>query len=750
MRGSLGSPIRYCPAGLLKRFPHRFCQASRETLRARDLPKKTFVAAVTKPQQIARFLALASFSSPTYKNGSTTRGAANLSKRIGLSDRIGHGTVCGSYWGDEGVSVKPRLVALSGPLKESIFVLPAGEVSVGRDPQNVLYIDDPSVSRRHCIFTQDESSIKVRDLESRNGTQVNGASVSEQVLKHRDEVSIGDSAFLFLLTEETAEENQYAVEFHDDEPAQTISRIRPDDVLYLQPEKILTQLPATWRLARNLNALLKISRAVHSISELDELQGQILTHIFEVAPAERGAILLDGTGSERFTSVFARNRVAEDSRPVRVSRTIARQVMEQGIAILGNDIPGGKDFAKVESLIEQRVTSLLCVPMRIFQRVIGCIYLDSTDPLRRFDEDHLQLVTAIAGISSVALENARRLQWLEAENQRLTSEMNFDRSMLGESPKMKEVFQFLARVAPTDSTVLIGGESGTGKELAARALHRKGPRARKPFIAINCAAIPETLLESELFGYEKGAFTGAAAQKKGRLEMADGGTVFLDEIGEIAPALQVKLLRVLQEREFERIGGTRPISVDIRLIAASNKDLAEAVKAGSFRRDLYYRLNVVTLTMPPLRDRKEDIPLLARFFVEKHSAKCKVRPKEVSSQTMARLLNYDWPGNVRELENAVERAIVLGSGDVILPEDLPEPLLEMETPPGVAAAKYHSALKDTKKQLIWKALQEAKGNYTEAARILGVHPNYLHRLIRNLELKSSLRRASAQAKVGRS
>jgi transcriptional regulator with GAF, ATPase, and Fis domain len=644
--------------------------------------------------------------------------------------------------------VKPRLVALSGPLKESTFALPAGEVSVGRDPQNLLCIDDPSVSRRHCIFSQDDSGIKVRDLESRNGTQVNGTSVQEQILKDRDQVSIGDSSFLFLTVEEPVEENQYAVEFHDEEPAQTISRIRPEDVLYLQPERILSELPATWRLARNLNALLKISRVVHSISELNELQSQILTHIFAVAPAERGAILVDGSGNDRFATVFARNRVAEDSRPVRVSRTIARQVIQQGIAILGNDIPGGRDFAKVESLIAQRVTSLLCVPMTIFQRVIGCIYLDSTDPLRRFDDDHLQLVTAIAGIAAVALENARRLQWLEAENQRLTSEMSFEQSMLGESPKMREVFQFLTRVAPTDSTVLIGGESGTGKELAARALHRNGPRAAKAFIAINCAAIPEALLESELFGYEKGAFTGAAAQKKGKLEVADGGTVFLDEIGEIAPALQVKLLRVLQEREFERVGGTRSVRVDIRLIAASNKDLAEAVRIGAFRRDLYYRLNVVTLTMPPLRDRKEDIPLLARFFVQKHSAKCKVRPKEISSQAMACLLNYEWPGNVRELENAVERALVLGAAEVILPEDLPELRLERESPPGVPAAKYHSALKDTKKQLIWKALQDAKGNYSEAARLLGVHPNYLHRLIRNLDLKSSLRSATAQTKVG--
>ncbi len=203
----------------------------------------------------------------------------------------------------------------------------------------------------------------------------------------------------------------------------------------------------------------------------------------------------------------------------------------------------------------------------------------------------------------MALENSRRLLWLEQENQRLAAEINLQHNMVGESAAMKEVYHFLSRVAPTDSTVLVGGESGTGKELVARAIHRNSPRASRPFVAINCAAIPEGLLESELFGYERGAFTGAASQKKGRLEMADGGVVFLDEIGELAPALQVKLLRVLQEREFERLGGARPISVDIRLIAATNKDLASAVKARTFREDLYYRLNVVSLVLPRLRER---------------------------------------------------------------------------------------------------------------------------------------------------
>jgi len=223
------------------------------------------------------------------------------------------------------------------------------------------------------------------------------------------------------------------------------------------------------------------------------------------------------------------------------------------------------------------------------------------------------------------------------------------------------------------------------------------------------------------------------------LEMADGGVVFLDEIGEMAPSLQVKLLRVLQEREFERLGGARPISVDIRLIAATNKDLAHAVKAGTFREDLYYRLNVVSVVVPPLRERPEDVPILAEYFVSKFAVKCKVKAKKISPEAMSGLMNYDWPGNVRELENAIERALVLGVSDTIRPEDLPESVLEKDPAPGVQEARYHLAVKQLKKHLILTAVEEARGNYTEAARILGVHANYLHRLVRNLNLRAPIR-----------
>ncbi len=637
--------------------------------------------------------------------------------------------------------MRPRLLVLSGPLKDSTIPLSEAEITIGREASNGIAVSDPSVSRRHCLISGQAGRFQVRDLDSRNGTLVNGAGVEEQWLQHGDAISAGDSSFLFLLEEENILPAEGQVEFEDARGTVETTIIHPRDVVYLHPDRLQRELPATSQVARNLNALLKISRIVHAIRDLDDLQGQLLDLIFEVVPAGRGAILLADREGQQFNSTFVRMRESGQVQLVKVSRTVARQVLEQGISILGTDVASSGDLREVESLAASEVRSLLCVPLTVFQRVIGCIYLDSSSIGALLREEDLQLVTAIAGISAVALENARRLQWLEQENERLTVEISQERSLVGEGARMKEVYQFLKRVAPTESTVLIEGESGTGKELAARALHRNSPRAAKPFVAINCAAIPETLLESDLFGHERGAFTGAGSLKKGRLEVADGGVVFLDEIGELAPALQVKLLRVLQEREFERVGGTQTIKVDVRLIAATNCKLEQAVRDGKFRQDLYYRLAVLKITMPALRDRREDIPMLARHFVQKHAKRCKVKPRPISREALSRMVNYDWPGNVRELENAVEHALVLGSSDMILPEDLPESLLERTPVPEMTEAKYHAAVKELKKQLILDAVEQTQGSYADAARILGVHPNYLHRLIRNLELKETLKDA---------
>jgi transcriptional regulator with PAS, ATPase and Fis domain len=307
---------------------------------------------------------------------------------------------------------------------------------------------------------------------------------------------------------------------------------------------------------------------------------------------------------------------------------------------------------------------------------------------------------------------------------------------------MQQVYQLISKVAATDSTVLISGESGTGKELAARAIHTNSRRSAKPFVAVNCAALAESLLESELFGHEKGAFTGALNQRKGRLEFADGGTIFLDEIGELSPGLQTKLLRVLQEREFERVGGNKPIKVDIRVIAATNQDLDAAIAAGAFRRDLFFRLNVVELKMPALRDRAEDVPMLGNFFVVKYSDKCNRRVLGISPEAQKLLQSYDWPGNVRELENAIERAVVMGSTEHLLSEDLPESVLETSSPQAELMGGYHDSVTSSKKQIILEAINKADGSFTEAAKLLGLHPNYLHRLVRKLNLREQLNQSA--------
>jgi transcriptional regulator with GAF, ATPase, and Fis domain len=310
--------------------------------------------------------------------------------------------------------------------------------------------------------------------------------------------------------------------------------------------------------------------------------------------------------------------------------------------------------------------------------------------------------------------------------------------LVGDALAMRAVYECIRKVARADCNVLICGETGTGKELAARAIHDGSSRGRGSFIAINCAALTETLLESELFGHEKGAFTGAIALKKGKLELAEGGTLFLDEIGDLASGLQAKVLRALQHHEFERIGGTRTIRVDVRVIAATNIDLQAAVAEGRFRQDLWYRLNVVNMTLPPLRARREDIPALARHFANKHG---RTRSVEISAAAMHALTAYEWPGNVRELENAIERAIVLGRSNRIDSDDLPQAVRDAAAAPlHQPAALYHRNVVATKRRLILEAIDRTGGNHTAAARLLGINPTYLHRLLRNLQLRDAVGR----------
>jgi len=597
----------------------------------------------------------------------------------------------------------PSLIGIGGPVEGGTFALAGDEISIGRDHTNALAINDRSVSRRHCSIRKLAAErFEIRDLGSRNGTAVNGLPVTARVLGDGDEIRVGDCYFRFRLLGSGARQSQVPV--HLDETA-------------LQTQTLLLRRLEA-RGSSGLDLLIKIGMGMQMVRGTEGIAQHLLACVFEAIPAARGAVLLFDHGRDDPAFAWCRDR---DGIPqaAPVDSAMVAQVRREGIAALAG--------------------SGLAAPIRSQDAILGVIYLEANGPRAAFDEAHLQLAGAIGGILGAPFENARRLEWLESENRRLQEAVDIEHDMVGGGPRMREIFQFVSKAAPTDSTVLIRGESGTGKELVARAMHRNSPRAGQRFVAINCAALTETLLESELFGHEKGAFTGAIVKKKGKLEMADRGTLFLDEVGELPPAFQSKLLRVLQEREFERVGGTQPIRVDVRILAATNRDLESAVNAGSFRKDLYYRLNVVSLEMPPLRERREDIPMLARYFAAKHGKRVTRKLSGLSPEALSRLEAYDWPGNVRELENAIERAVVLGTTELIIPEDLPEAVLDAPAAAG-AIGSYYQTVREEKKHAILAALDRSGGNYTEAAKLLGVHPNYLHRLVRNLDLREEIQK----------
>jgi DNA-binding NtrC family response regulator len=389
-----------------------------------------------------------------------------------------------------------------------------------------------------------------------------------------------------------------------------------------------------------------------------------------------------------------------------------------------------KSGLKVLQELQQRgskVTIIMITAYGTIERAVQAMKQGAYDFITKpFDLDHIALVV------EKALEREKLKRGLERY-----SEETGERYRLigGDSPNMREAIETAKKAAASRSTVLLLGESGTGKEIFARAIHEWSERRRDPFIAINCVGLAKELLESELFGHERGAFTGAHQLKKGKVELADGGTLFLDEVGDVSLELQTKLLRFLQEREFERVGGTQPISVDVRVIAATNRDLASAMKEGRFREDLFYRLNVIPISLPPLRERREDIPILARYFVRRFAAETKKIFSEITVDAEAKLVAYPWPGNVRELANVIERAAVLGDGPEITGEDLPLRIAITDMENTVEGLSYRHAVDAARAEVIKKALAHTSGNRAAAARILGMHKTHLLNLIKSLRIE---------------
>ena len=619
--------------------------------------------------------------------------------------------------------MKPRLLALSGSLTGTVQPLVDGCLSIGRQESNQLCLVDAVVSRQHCNIRQSAGGFELTDLDSHNGTFVNGIPIHRKIIAHGDTIRIGNSELVFLLHEGDVVPNS---------KFRMTERVPGSTVGFTQTGRPVSPPPQTFhaevgRMARDLAALFRISNVINSIRDSELLQQELLRLISEVIPAESGAVILVTDLDEEAYAISTWHRKQVPAPEIEIQRELVHRAIWERSAVFTK--------AAAPPTGSQDSESILCQPLVAVERTIGVIYLTSPHPAPPFHEDHIHFLESASHIAAVTLENILALDSLRSENLRLKQQLNPTTSLVGESRHIRQLQTFITKVASSDSTVLIRGESGTGKEVVARSIHQNSPRRENPFVAINCAAIPETLIESELFGHEKGAFTGAVGARKGKLEAAADGTLFLDEIGELAPPMQAKLLRVLQQREFERVGGTHSVPFKARVLAATNKNLEQAIKSAEFRQDLYYRLNVVSVTIPPLREHRDDIPLLSLYFASKYAERSKRPFKGISPEARTLIMSYSWPGNVRELENAIEHAIVLGLTEEILPEDLPNGILE-EQSAELAGARYHDILNQSKKDMILNTLRETKGSYPDAARLLGVHPKYLHRLAKNLGLKS--------------
>ncbi len=495
---------------------------------------------------------------------------------------------------------------------------------------------------------------------------------------------------------------------------------------------------------RELDVLASVSQLMATRSGQQEMLTKVLHELERKLRMRHSTVmLLSGDGSELVVEA-TRQRQSQDWSAVRYRRGegVTGNVLQTGTPAVVPRISQEPRFTnrihrRAEATSEE--ASFVCVPIVLENEVVGTLSADLPPQPVDLLQEHARVLQITASLIAFDVKSRRVAQLeqakLEAENLRLRSELGElfrPENIIGNSRPMQAVYQRIHQVAATDTTVLIRGESGTGKELVASAIHYSSDRAGKPFVKVNCAALSEGLLESELFGHEKGAFTGAIQPRRGRIEEAEGGTLFLDEIGDFSPAIQVKLLRVLQEREIERVGSNKTIPINVRIITATNRDLEAAVAGQTFRQDLYYRINVVPILLPTLRDRKHDILLLADHFVEKYSQKMEKTVRRISTPAINMMFAYHWPGNVRELENCIEHAVLLSTDGVIHGHNLP-PTLQMPDPSGSAATgslTTHVALLE--KDMIIDALKSNQGNMTAAARQLGITARMIRYKIKNL------------------
>tara|TARA_R110002126_G_scaffold105905_9_gene240565 strand:- start:3756 stop:5744 length:1989 start_codon:yes stop_codon:yes gene_type:complete len=617
-------------------------------------------------------------------------------------------------------------------------------ISIGRALDNDLRLADTLISRHHSRIEILNGEAIVVDLGSANGTKVNGQRIDRKVLTPGDEVQIGSTRLIL-----------------EHEPSKDGSG-----------DAGLTTLSTEARREReNLRVFAKIARELVGEVDLLPLLRSIVDSAVSLVGGERGFLLMrdadrDGAGPtsvERMTVSVARSFDNADIvvPRSRLSMGIAGKVIATGKSVMSLDAGEDDRFDGMASVEELRLRSVMCLPITLDGRVDGVLYVDNRLQFGAFGDEDLELVELFAAQATLAIKNARMVAELKERNHKLENsraqierlndqlgrkvrdrdselavvrkELDRERgrydytSITGASDSMRKVFQQMDKIIESELPVLIHGESGTGKELIARAIHHNGERKDKPFVTENCAALPDTLLESELFGHVRGAFTGAYRNKKGLLEQADGGTLFLDEIGDMSTEMQKKLLRVLQEGEFRVLGSDRIVQVDVRILTASHRNLEEMVRDGTFREDLYYRIAVLSIVLPPLRERRDDVPLLAEHLLARAAREAGSTPPRIPHEVMACLVRHDWPGNVRELENEMRRLVVLAT-ETVTGEDLSEAVREGRKTTGEALSSgnlnatgdIREAVADLEKRSIEASLAQAGGNKSQAARTLGI------------------------------
>ena len=514
-----------------------------------------------------------------------------------------------------------------------------------------------------------------------------------------------------------------------------------DDLKSTKDDSEFTMVDHTLKAYTDLLDAIRLMNSNHDHAKVLEFIVEVSAKLLKAKDST--LFLLDEATNELYARV-AKGSKQEELKTVRFKADcgVAGWVAKHGLPRLVNDVSADSRFYQnVDEMIGFKTNSIIAVPLLVDNHTIGVLEVINSEFEGSFTNEHVELLQQFADQAAVTLTNTKRYYELSQENQLLKEELGERYTLISGSDVMERLLTTARRAAATDSTILIQSESGTGKELIARFIHNQSPRRGKPFIAINCAALNDELLESELFGHEKGAFTGAHSLKKGKLELANGGTFFFDEIGELKMSLQAKLLRVLQEHAIDRVGGQSPIRIDVRIIAATNRDLKKEVDDGQFRQDLFYRINVIPIDVPPLRERPQEIEKLANFFISRYCVKTGQRLKKLSKQAVDLLQSYSWPGNVRELENIIERIVVLVPEQTIDVDDLPADLrdgkkLEMSTDAAsLPTRNYHDSVNLMRKTILIRALNDTDGNQAQAAKILGIQPSYLSKLIKDFDIK---------------